>query len=651
MLPPTRLRRSESFLGVHFDFHAGEDCTRIGHGVTEAMVQNIIRKVHPDYIQIDCKGHPGFSSYRTKVGCQAPGFESDTLPMWRKITARYGVALFMHYSGVWDGQAVKRHPSWARVDEKGRRDKDKTSVFGAYVDELMIPQLRELRDVYGVDGVWVDGDCWAAACDYGPRVLEAFRAATGIEQVPRRPEDPHYFEFAEFCREGFRRYLRHYVDALHAHDPQFQICSNWAFSSHMPEAVSAHVDFLSGDYPLMDSFRAARFEARVLMPQGKPWDLMAWGFAARWKERDFAATKTAVQLQQEAAVVVSLGGGFQTYFKQNRHGAIDDWTMDVMGDVAKFCRARQSVSHRAMSVPQIALLNSTTNYYHKSRGLFSPGEGQLTALRGILDAMLDNQCHVDVLSEHHFQTRPMSDYGLIVLPECECLAPAFRSALLAYVRAGGTLLAVGRKTTLGLASELGIVQDETLGTTGWYIAGGGMLAPISSAFAPVKCRPEVVPLGRVYAENNQRGSGEVAASMRKYGCGTMAGIYLAVGEVYRHSRTTALRDFIGQVLARTQPKPMVRVQGSHEVDVTIMRQGKMLAVHLVNSGGPHADEGVYTFDHITPVGPLRLFIRHRGCPLQVRLEPGGREVDFRFARGILTVEVPRVDIHEILTIQ
>lgn len=651
MVQPSRLRRSESFLGIHFDFHAGPDCTHIGRGVTTLMIKNIIRKVHPDYIQCDCKGHPGFASYPTKVGYQAPGFDSDTLPLWRKITARHGVALFMHYSGVWDTQAVTHHPSWARVDEKGRRDKDKTSVFGPYVDKLLIPQLRELRDVYGVDGVWVDGDCWAAACDYGTQVLAAFRAATGIKSVPRSPADPHYAEFAEFCREGYRRYLRHYVDALHAHDPQFQICSNWAFSAHMPEAVSANVDFLSGDYPLMDSFRAARFEARVLMQQGKPWDLMAWGFAARWKDRDFAATKTAVQLQQEAAVVVSLGGGFQTYYKQNRQGAIDDWTMEVMGKVAHFCRARQALSHHATSVPQIALLNSTADYYRRSRGLFSPGEGQLTALRGILDAILDNQRHVDVVSEHHFQTRPMSDYGLIILPECHYLTAEFRIQLLAYARAGGALLAVGPHTTRSFLSELGIIQTPTAATAGWHIAGGDMLAPIHSAYAPAKCLPGVVPLGWVFPENNQRLNGEIAASMKQYGCGAIAGIYLAVGDEYRHSRTTALRDFMGHVLAMVQPNPMVNVEGSHEVDVMVMRQGKMLAVHLVNSGGPHADEGVYTFDHIPPVGPLRLFIRHRGCPRQVRLEPGGRKVKFRFTRGILMVEIPRVDIHEILTLQ
>ena len=76
---PPRKTRAESFLGIHFDFHAGEDCTRVGERTTREMVELVIDKVKPDYIQIDCKGHRGYSSYPTKVGNPAPGFVGDPL--------------------------------------------------------------------------------------------------------------------------------------------------------------------------------------------------------------------------------------------------------------------------------------------------------------------------------------------------------------------------------------------------------------------------------------------------------------------------------------------------------------------------------------------------------------------------------------------
>ncbi len=351
---PKRKKRAESFLGIHFDFHAGLDCNKVGAGVTRKMIEDIVKQVQPDYIQCDCKGHGGFSSYPTKAAYPAPGFVRDQLKIWRDITAKHGVALFMHYSGVWDTEALKHHPSWAAIDPDGKKNKNNTSVFGPYVDKLLIPQLKELSDVYGVDGVWVDGECWATCQDYGKEVLAEFRKKTGIRTVPKKMGDKGFQEFTEFCREGFRKYLQHYVAAIHKHNPDFEVASNWAYSSFMPEPVTTDVDYISGDYPMQNSVNAARFEARCIAPQGMPWDLMAWAFAGRWKD-PCHSTKTIPQLQQEAAIVLALGGGFQAYFKQKRDGSIFPWQMKLMAETGAFCRAREAVCHKAEPVPQVAL--------------------------------------------------------------------------------------------------------------------------------------------------------------------------------------------------------------------------------------------------------------------------------------------------------
>src|ERR1019366_10594811 len=134
----------------------------------------------------------------------------------------------------------------------------------------------------------------------------------GITDVPRKPGEPHWFEFLEFNREAFRGYLRRYIAEVKKTCPDAQLCSNWAFTDHMPEPVCAPVDFLSGDYSPEDSVNSARLSARYLARQGKPWDLMAWSFTI--KPRPGGPTqKTAPQLEREAAVVLALGGGFEAY--------------------------------------------------------------------------------------------------------------------------------------------------------------------------------------------------------------------------------------------------------------------------------------------------------------------------------------------------
>ena len=115
-----RLRRSESFFGLHFDFHAGEDCKEVGKDVTPEMVKAILDAAKPDYVQCDCKGHRGFTSYPTKLGNGAPGFVKDPLRIWRDVTEEQGVALYVHYSGVLDGEAITQHPEYAVEKPDGK---------------------------------------------------------------------------------------------------------------------------------------------------------------------------------------------------------------------------------------------------------------------------------------------------------------------------------------------------------------------------------------------------------------------------------------------------------------------------------------------------------------------------------------------------
>ena len=641
-----RLKRSDSFLGIHFDFHAGNDCKHVGRNVTRPMVRSIIERVQPDYIQCDCKGHPGLSSYPTKVGYPAPGFVRDPLRIWRDVTAARGVALYLHYSGVQDHEAVRRHRMGARVGPDGKRDKHNTSVFGPYVDELLLPQLKELADAYDVDGVWVDGECWSLESDYGRQVLAAWRQQTGLKRVPRKITDKHWLEFAEFCREGFRRYLRHYVDEMHAHRPDFQVASNWAFSSFMPEPVSADVDFISGDYSPHDSVNSARLEGRCMARQGKPWDLMAWSF--RWKQGERCpTTKSVAQLQQEAAIVLALGGGFQAYFQQKRDGSIYDWQMDVMAEVAKFCRERQPYCHRAQAVPQVALLYSGAAYYRMGPDLLRPWSGQLEPMKGILRCLLDLHQSVEITMEHHLCGR-MDEYPIIIVPEWEYLEPGFQKALLAYVEGGGNLLLIGPHAAAQFADALGVTFKGRAEVRDQWLEYKGALAGMKTLSRHARLKDTARGVGGLYAENDFKGTPFPAASVADCGKGRIAATYLNLGERYNQAATSVARSLLAALVRELFPSPIVQIQGAEPVDVTVNRVKGALAVNLVNTAGPHADERVHVFDRVPPAGPLEVSIRTGVRPERVILQPGTRHVPFRFSDGTVHLVLKQLDIHVVI---
>ena len=640
---PPRLKRADSFLGIHFDFHAGPDCTEVGKNTTPAMVENIIDLVHPDYLQIDCKGHRGLTSYPTKVGNPAPGFVGDPLRVWREVTARRGVSLYMHYSGVWDSEAIIKNPAWGVVNADGKTNPNATSFFGPYADKLLIPQLRELAGEYGVDGAWIDGECWASVPDYSPAALAAFREKTGIQDVPRKPGEPHWFEFLEFHREAFRQYLRHYIAEVKRTHPGFQICSNWAYTDHMAERVNAPVDFLSGDYAPEDSVNSARLSARFLVRQGMPWDLMAWSFSRKKGPDGKGLQKSAPQLEREAAVVVALGGGFQAYFTQRRDGSVKLEQMPAMAETAKFCRERQALCHHSEPVPQVAVLLSQAGHYRMINGLFSR---DLTRVSGVLQALLESQHAVEVVGEHQLAGR-LSEYPLIVVPEWAYLEPAFKTDLVAYVKAGGNLLLVGPKSAALFQAELGVTLEGEPLAKPQTLTHNNATAQTKGFAQNVKLGEGAEAFGTLQAATNAPAL--PAASIRTLGKGQIAATYVDLGQSYAGSRNAVTRGFLSGLTWRLFPKPQVEVTGSADVDVCLMRKQGRLLVNLVNTSGPHQTEPIQ--EKIQPIGPLAVTLRLAAKPAKITLEPGAQPLAFEFRNGEAKLVVPRLDIHRVVVVE
>lgn len=591
---PDRLRRDQSFIGIHFDFHAGKDDNEIGKNTTPEMVQSIIDLVQPDYIQTDCKGHRGYSSYPTSVGNSTSGIVDDPLRIWRDVTKKNGVSLYMHYSGVWDTRAIELNPEWAVINADGFRDKDKTSVFGNYVDQLLIPQLKELAGDYDIDGVWVDGECWATIPDYNDKAQRLFKEKSKIDKIPKSSNDANWYEWMQFHREGFRKYLRHYVSAVRSEYPDFQICSNWAFTHHMSEPVSVAMDFLSGDYSPNNSVNSARYAGRYLVHQGLPWDLMAWSFSYEPHPRE---QKPAIQLKREAAIVLALGGGFQAYFTQNRDGSVRLEELAVMEEVAKFARARQAWCHRSVQIPQVALLISTNDYQINSNSLFPQYKGNA---QGVLECLLDNQYSVDLLSEGSLSP-DMSRFPVIVIPEWEDISPVFRDDLIEYAKEGGKLLIIGEKTSLQFSELI----DVHLGNKKFVL------------------------------ESIEKG----AIGFIPYG----------IGSKYGEKNSYSLRTELGEVMEVMFPDPIVEIKGSHNIDVSTSKLDGKLTIHLVNTSGDHKNAGI--INEIDPIHNLKINIRCEAKPSKISLQPYGEKVDFKYSDGVVKLELDRLDIYDILVVE
>lgn len=642
--PTPRRARKDCFLGMHFDLHPRDSDQSLGRDVTPRMVERFLDRVGPDYVQYDYKGHVGFIGYPSEVSASAPVVK-DSLRIWRDVTARRGVSLYIHFSGVWDSQAVKEHPEWARTTPDGAPDERQTSTFGPYVDQRMIPQLKEAVAKYSIDGAWVDGECWATNPDYSEAAVRAFQAKTGVAAPPRKPEDPGWREWLELQREQFRKYLKHYLDELHAFRPGVEIASNWMYTTYVPEKPDLPVDFISGDYLGNACISQARTESRYLSQVGKPWDLMAWGFQSARNNAVGPIHKNSVQLMQEAAVVLAQGGGFQIYYQPTRAGYLDDRHIDVMAKVARFCRERQALCHQSETVPEIGVLFSKHSLYATSGKLFGGWGDRVDPVRGAVDALVDNQLCVDVLPDWKL-AEIAGGYRLIVAPDWPEIGDEARSALVAYARGGGTLLLMGAEAAELFREVLQVEFHGKAERAVAYIPGREVFADVSGVWREVTPRGAMVLESR-YPTYDATRDGRVAATLTSVGAGRIAAIYGPLGLVYAQTHAPETRDVIGRTVRKLM-EPSVEVDGPPVVEVVRRRKSGREVLHLLNAAGMQVATQYSAVDYIPPVGPLTIRIRMERPPVRITEEPAGREIKGVWRDGVWSGSLERLDIHTMI---
>ena len=617
---PPRLKRSEGFFGLHFDFHARDTDVDIGKNTTPEMVERILNEVHPDYLQIDCKGHKGYSSYPTKVGNPAPSIVGDPLRVWRDVTAKHGIPLVMHYSGVIDSKAVADHPDWCAYDATGKPTGRSTSLFGPYADKLMIPQLQELAVNYGVDAIWVDGDNWGVNLDYSPAALAAFTKATGFTEAPKTAKDPHWFEWLQFHREAFRTYLAHYVAEVKKVAPRCEVASNWAYSERMPEKVGVPVDFLSGDIVPGKAQQQTPVSVRYLAGQGKPWDIMSWSFTTAMNgEEKVLVPRPTEELLMEAAKTLAFGGGYQMYLKQERDGSVKQ-DLTQFADIAKWCRARQPFCFEGKQIPQVAVLLSTDGHYREIPRAFSPS---METFRGVLGTLAMAKYSTELLSEHSLTGR-LKDYPLIVIPNWETIQPAFKKELLAHINDGGQVLLVGPKPAALFASELDIRIAEDSSP----LPSNQHADPSKDPRVQIALGPKAERLDIEIKASNQVIFTDPGASVTKIGKGRLA-------VVYSSKPVGPLLTGVARILF---PEPMVEVTKATIRDVVVNRIHGKLAVNLIGADGKAQ-------------GPADIVIRLPAAPTKLTLQPANIPLVFKYENGKATATLPKLALHDIVMVE
>ena len=636
------LRRASSAFGIHFDFHARPGMT-VGDGYDPEGIAALLDRVRPDFVQCDTKGHAGLSSYPTEVGYRADVIAEDPLALWRRLTEERNIALYAHHSGLYDCRAAAEHPEWAVVDQNGQVSCSTMSVFGGYCDGLLIPQLKELAGRYRLNGAWIDGDCWAVRLDYSESARRAYAAETG-RPLPY-PGEPDFENYRAFLRRGFERYVTHYIEEVRREYPDFEITSNWIYSEYMPQRETAPVDFLSGDYSTCDAVNSARHNARCLAAHRLPWDLMAWGqntLPVSWTSSD-RQNKSAVQLMQEAAVCVALGGGFEFFHILYGHGTrIQRWCIEDWGKVADFVRARQPICFGAGIVPQIGVIFPHDDPPPESGRVFSIGTGTERSRAWIL--ALQDSGHASSVLFEDTAAEELARYPMVVLPDASRLPDACAAALRTYVAQGGIAM-VDLRSLRYFPDLTGPLPEPT--EEQFFLDGGGHLAALCGTTIPM---PSSGGEGCIYEDNYYETPCRAACLAVPHGRGKFLFSLFDLGEAYRENRSAPLLAYLRRLIADAGFAPRAWVDSAEgKIDLTLTEKDGRLLCHLMNMEGQHSDPHVRSFDSIPPLYHTVLAIRCAGEPT-VFAEPEHIRLPVDYRGGIARVQIPRLEIYSVITV-
>jgi hypothetical protein len=651
------------FFGLHFDLHPGADDTELGAETTYEHIRQELSKVKPDWVQYDCKGHPGYTGYPTKVGTPSPGIVKDALSIWSKVAHDMGIPIVVHYSGIWDQVQWEKHPEWARRHPDGTPigapgwNQYALAADSPYDEHILIPQLKEVIDWYGIDGCWVDGECWAAAPDWSAWTQALITQETGITDIPHKPGDPHWDEYMAFNRERFVAHVKRYADALHLHQPSFAVCSNWAYTVRMPDEIAAPVDYLSGDFVWAFGMDSAALEAKFMESRGLPWDLMAWGFTtsgsmdkARWTTKSFA------HLAMEGMLVAANGGAFQIYDTPVRNGRVVDWHMDVFAKVGRFLRARQKLCRNTESAPHVALLHSQHHFYvnnHPENTTSVYNEGKpVRTLTGALALLADNHYHTDVMNEDMLLRR-LDRYPVVVVTEQTHLPQELRDALLAWVKRGGKLLLTGSHIVQDYGSALGVEADGEPAEEVAYVPAEKGSVNVSGTWQHVKLAGAKVLAPLLRNQEVKRGTtGFPAATLVRYGKGRIAAIYGPIATGYADYRYPRIRAFTGQVLRSLTGTMPVEIDAPAWVQLTVRQRPGQTIVHLLNTATtqPLSPVNPYVED-LEPCGPITIRVQCPVRPGAVYLSPDPQGLHWKWSGGVLTATVDSLYIHTALIVE
>jgi len=592
-----------------------------------------------------------------------PGFHEEHLQRWVKTIHGHRTSVLTWYSMMFCHSAWEAHQDWRQQFLKppapGSAHADPL-CFNSPYGEALIAFVIETVKKFELDGFWFDGSSLTPVWDASPPVscicphcAMKFREATGLA-LPTALDwaQPSFRPWVHWRYESFRAFWLRLVREVKAAVPQAAI----AFNNYHREGNG----WITGiPWRRFDAPFVAGTEADGEPMRGLYYGRLMRGFNAAQTEVWMSFTGSGASVGprgptyhprriMDFAVAAATGGSHCSVGGVRAH-----INSVFLRDFADELRMRAPYLDLP-AVPQIGLhLSMQTETYVFGRDPEYPRMGWPdeygSSVAGWHHALAWSGLTCDVLFDDALDRRALGRYPVVVAPLAVALSPRQCRTLLAYVRAGGTL-----------------VTGPWFGRRNEWGEGGPVLAPADAALFPFgQAAPDLAALnaraalrcrgaagidfeGRpLYDASAVHGGLSVRWSARHplvrksaLGKGRIVQLAFDPGGLFRATRERAVCRFVGDLL-RSCFTPLVEAQTEGDVVLGLYRRGpRETIVHLQQLNGPWAGAAATA---PRPAALWNVALRwHGGKPRTVRclLPETGPALPCRRAAGEWHVPLP-----------
>ena len=590
------------------------------------------------------------------------------------------------------GDALEAHPEWAMRHKDGSpqfSSEDprlfKTCMFSTYMDDYIPAVMREINSLYDVDCFYANGwpplgnlpECHCAVCTklsppntpaywraFNDRVFELWQK---YDAIAKEKKSDSFF----FANSGGNVRSGPNLDRIGKVISWFQ-ADNQGRTYDEPAIWGCSLQGRVCN-AVLDGKVAANVTAAYST------GIVGWRNASKNPE------EARMWLAQTSA------SGMRPYFHfvGSENGFCEDRRWQKVGEEYFRWTARHDAhfkTRRSIANIGVVIGQSTQLLYPGPATVHSRAYMQETT-QGIYDALLQGRFAFDYVHEDRLDSRRLSKYRLLILPNIAMLSGHQCDQLRDFVKSGGSLMAsfetslydenLNRRADFGLADLLGISKaGEAIGTNGnaYYarienpaaqhhpildaftdtnwIPGAQNRIPLKTVLDPVLTAvPGFVRYPPELAYPPIPHTNEPAVVLREAGKGRTA--YFS-GDIERTYWLTGHKDLLrlmhNTIHWLTQGERVVDIAGDGLIETFCWETEPGYAVHLLNYTNPNAHHG--WLGSVYPLGPQSISMR---LPSGIRVKSvsllqAERGVPFIAHGSVLRFTVPSMKDYEVAAI-